>query len=221
MSKLWLICAVCILLLSCRVTYYEDEGFGRGESGDDRQAKESSLIVLNYKIPREDVDAESLQFLAVNLKAFNDLLQEELSSPRKVMVQMVMRLHKSAAEFEKSSSGLLMRDGGAIDLKNSRVHILMSKKVMDSLIRTHTFIYLQGFSSEFPPWVVEGFIEYFSDAKLVGGSYVVPLCSEERVRRFLEVAQSGQVRLGDVVNKASGEVLSAEEKLWAWALVYW
>jgi|GEM_PF-2769344 len=222
MSKLPLMYAVCILLFGCQTTFVaEDETTGAKPSTNEGKQPEPALVTINYRVFQKQMDQQSLQMLAVNIKAFNELLLAELGKPRNMLPEMVIRLHKSPEEFEKSSEELIRHDGGAIDLKNNTVHILISDQTMRSIARVHTYIYLQSFGVEFPPWVVEGFIEYFSDAELIGSAYVVPPCSERRLNSFLEVVETGSVRLADVLNASSKDALSDSGKVWAWALVYW
>lgn len=216
MSRLLLTCAVCATLIGCKVVYYDDDSRERTE-GD----SESTFIILNYRVLWETVDERTLQLLAVNLKAFNRLLQMRLGRPRRAMPQMVMRLYENPDEFEKmvGRDGVVRYGSGAVEPGNRAVHLLLKGDVMDALKRIHTYVYLLSFSSDFPAWVVEGFIEYFGDAELVGGQFVVPFRSGKKLKDFVESATS--TRLSDVINAPKGTEFSKAERLWAWALIYW
>lgn len=218
MSRLFIVCAVCALFTGCRVIRYENVEVGASDGGF-----EPTFVVLNYKVLQKEVDEKLLQLLAVNLKAFNNLLMTRLGRPRQALHQMVMRLYRNRDEFEKvvKREGVVRYDGSGVDMSNRAVALLLAGDVMEGIKRAHTYVYLSSFSSRFPSWVVDGFVEYFGDAKLVGGQFVVPLCSDARLRRFIASVEESSVRLSDVIGVPSGRRLRGVEKEWAWVLTYW
>ena len=215
---MFLVCAVCALFAGCRITYYEE--VEKEASGG---SFEPTFVVLNYKVLRQEMDERTLQLFAVNLKAFNRLLIVRLGRPRQTLRQMVIRLYRNRGEFEEAlrEEGVVRYEGGGVDINDRAVHLLLAEDIMEAMKRIHTYVYLSSFSSEFPPWVVEGFVEYFGDAELVGGQFVVPLCSDPRLERFITSVERSSVSLSDVINAPRGRRLTGAEREWAWALIYW
>ena len=215
---MFLVCAVCALFAGCRVIYYEDVEKETSGSGF-----EPTFVVLNYKVLQQEMDEKILQLFAVNLKAFNRLLMMRLGRPRQTLRQMVIRLYRKRSEFEEAvrGEGVVRYGSGGVDINDRAVHLLLTGDMMEAMKRIHTYVYLSSFSSEFPPWVVEGFVEYFGDAELVGGQFVVPLCSDSRLGRFITSVERSSVSLSDVIGAPKGRRLAGAEKEWAWALIYW
>jgi len=203
-----------IWLLSCA------GGAQRGSTP--RNIKPEAVVTLSYRMVPRGATLEQVRAISVHLKLFHNELMRMLGKPQKGFIPFTVYVYQNKESFEEGVKGFSgLREGDFLHKEGSQeLYMAATQDGLRGLGRFHVRVFLCAACRHFPPWVVEGFVEFFGTGMArAGGTFGYPVFSRALAQRALLGIKTEGV--APTVAKAPGSALSPTQRAIAWALVYW
>jgi len=203
-----------IWLLSCA---------GSAQRGSISQnIKPKAVVTLSYRLVPQGATPEQVRAISVHLKLFHDQLMRMLGSPRKGFIPFTVYVYENRESFEDAVKGFSgLREGDFMYKEGSQeLYMAATQEGLRGLGRFHVRIFLCAACRHFPPWVIEGFVEFFGTGMVrAGGTFGYPVFSRALAQRALLGVKTEGV--APTIERQPGSTLSPTQRAIAWALVYW
>jgi|GEM_PF-3095181 len=203
-----------IWLLSC--------AGGAQRGGTPKNIKPKAVVTLSYRMVPRGATLEQVRAISVHLKLFHDELMRMLGKPQKGFIPFTVYVYPNKESFEEAVKGFSgLREGDFMHKEGSqKLYMAATQEGLRGLGRFHVRIFLCAACRHFPPWVIEGFVEFFGTGMVhSGGTFGYPVFSRTLAQRALLGVKTEGV--APTIARPPGSALSPTQRAIAWALVYW
>ena len=181
-----------------------------------------SIVTLSYRMVPKGVTIEQIRAVSVHVKLFHGELLSTLGTPRHPLIPFTVYVYPDRRTLKEATSGLDGRwEGDFLHEKGTqKLHMALTREGLWGLGRFHVRVFLSAACRHFPPWVIEGFVEFYGTGlRQPGPAFGHPCFDLSKARRALLALRAGS--LAAVLARPPGTELSPEQRVMAWALVYW
>ena len=187
-----------------------------------KKIEPEAVVTLSYRLVPQGATLEQVRAISVYLKLFHGRLVRTLGKPQKGFIGFTVYVYADKRSFEEAVKGFSgLREGDFLYKEGSQeLYMAATQEGLMGLGRFHVRVFLCAACRHFPPWVVEGFVEFFGTGMShAGGTFGYPVFSRTLAQRALfGVKTEG---LAPTLAKPPGSNLSPTQRAIAWAVVYW
>lgn len=187
------------------------------------QKKTSKTVVtLSYRMVPKGVTPEQIRALSIHIKLFHNRLVTTLGTPRHSLIPFSVFVYPNRGSFLKAIQGIRGRREGDFlyEEGTQNLYMAVTPSGLWGLGRFHVRVFLSAACRHLPPWLTEGFVEFYETGlRQPGASFGFPRFDPNKAKTALLALKNGSI--ATTLTIPSGRDLSSSQRHIAWALIYW